>query len=187
MLKAVDEVGSLSLVSKSQTKGIKGKLSEFSEIFDDIVEDIIPKKSQLQSAKIRAGETRFEIFSVKEDILFFQKDHDEYILPTLKLVHRYPDLLPKMQIDKGGIKFILQGSNVMCPGLTSAGGKIDEKAEVGHPVAIYAEGKQHAMGIGILIMSPEDIKNVNQGHCIQTYHVIGDGLWNFNDLSKGKK
>ena len=29
--------------------------------------------------------------------------------------------MPKMQIDKGGIKFIIGGANVMVPGLTSPG------------------------------------------------------------------
>ena len=36
-----------------------------------------------------------------------------------------PIMMKKMQCDKGAIKFVLGGANVMCPGLTSAGGKID--------------------------------------------------------------
>ncbi len=35
-----------------------------------------------------------------------------------------PFMLPKMQVDKGAIKFILSGANIMCPGLTSAGAKM---------------------------------------------------------------
>ena len=35
-----------------------------------------------------------------------------------------PFILPKMQVDKGAIKFILSGANIMCPGLTSAGAKM---------------------------------------------------------------
>jgi len=49
-------------------------------------------------------------------------------VPTLRLLHKYPCLLPKIQIDKGGIKFILNGANVMCPGLTSPGGKMEDLA-----------------------------------------------------------
>ena len=41
-----------------------------------------------------------------------------------------PHMLPKMQCDKGAIRFILGGANVMCPGLTSPGGKIDDSVEV---------------------------------------------------------
>lgn len=74
----------------------------------------------------------------------------------------------------------------MCPGVTSAGGKVDETAEVGKPVAIYCEGKEHALAVGKLLMSPEEIKTNNTGHCIETYHVLNDGLWGLKDISKKK-
>ena len=37
-----------------------------------------------------------------------------------------PFILPSVQVDRGAIKFVMQGANIMCPGLTSAGGRIDE-------------------------------------------------------------
>lgn len=37
-------------------------------------------------------------------------------------------MMPKMQVDYGAIKFVLRGSNVMCAGLTSAGGKMEDVA-----------------------------------------------------------
>ena len=60
-----------------------------------------------------------------------------------------------MQCDKGAIKHIFSGSNVMAPGLTSEGGEIYPNLAVGAPVAITAEGKQHAMAIGFLTMSSD--------------------------------
>lgn len=41
----------------------------------------------------------------------------------------------------------------MSPGLTSAGGKMDDEVEEGEIVAIYAESKTHALAIGITLMS----------------------------------
>src|SRR6218665_1950743 len=35
-----------------------------------------------------------------------------------------PFMMPHMQVDKGAIKFILSGANIMCPGLTSPGAKM---------------------------------------------------------------
>ena len=35
-----------------------------------------------------------------------------------------PMLLPWVQVDKGAIKFILSGANIMCPGLTSPGASL---------------------------------------------------------------
>jgi PUA domain protein len=62
------------------------------------------------------------------------------ILQTLILFHRYPFIMPHMQCDKGSIRHILSGSDIMCPGLTSLGGNIDD-FESEKVVAIMAEGK----------------------------------------------
>lgn len=35
-----------------------------------------------------------------------------------------PLILPQQQVDKGAIKFLLSGANVMCRGLTSPGAKL---------------------------------------------------------------
>ena len=59
----------------------------------------------------------------------------------LRLLHKYPIMMDKMQCDKGAIKHIFSGSNVMAPGLTSEGGEIHPDLDVGAPVAITAEGK----------------------------------------------
>ena len=61
-----------------------------------------------------------------------------------------------MQIDKGGIRFIMNGADVMCPGLTSAGGMMCD-ANVGDIVGIFAEGKECAMAVGIMKMSSDQV------------------------------
>jgi PUA domain protein len=65
-------------------------------------------------------------------------------------------LLPPQQVDKGAIKFVLSGANVMCPGLTSPGGKLTECGK-DSIVAITAEGKEHALAIGITKMTTDDM------------------------------
>ncbi len=44
---------------------------------------------------------------------------DQITFPSLRLVHKYPNMYPKFQVDKGAIKFVLKGANVMCKGLTN--------------------------------------------------------------------
>ena len=65
-------------------------------------------------------------------------------------------MLPPQQVDKGAIKFVLSGANIMCPGLTSPGGKITsiEREKV---VAIMAEGKRHALAIGVTKMTSDEM------------------------------
>lgn len=42
--------------------------------------------------------------------------------------------MTRVQVDKGAIPFVLRGADVKCPGLTSAGGQIDESVAVNTPV-----------------------------------------------------
>ena len=63
------------------------------------------------------------------------------------------DILPRVQVDRGAIKFVLKGADIMCPGLTSAGGDVSVDLPAKSIVAIYAQDKQHALAIGILVLS----------------------------------
>ena len=60
------------------------------------------------------------------------------------------------------IKFVLKGADVMCPGLTSRGGRLDVKVAAETPVAIQAEGKEHAVAIGITKLSTDDMSATTQ-------------------------
>ncbi|EPY28593.1 hypothetical protein STCU_01697 [Strigomonas culicis] len=74
----------------------------------------------------------------------------------------------------------------MCPGLTSEGGAICPDTEEGDVVAVYIEGKEHAVAVGMMLMSSDDIARVNKGPCIENVHHLGDGLWMNPVLSASK-
>lgn len=68
-----------------------------------------------------------------------------------------PHMLPKMQVDRGAVKFVMSGAQIMCKGLTSPGGKLDMSVNKGQIVAVTVEGKEHALGVGITAMSSADM------------------------------
>ena len=86
-----------------------------------------------------------------------------------------------MQVDTGAIKFVLSGANIMCRGLTSAGGAIPVDLPAGAPVAVYADGKEHAIAVGSLAMSTADIRAQNKGIGVEVLHYLGDDLWKNKD------
>lgn len=51
-----------------------------------------------------------------------------------------PNMLPAVQVDRGAIKFVLGGANVMCPGLTSAGGRLPDGLKKGDVVVRFSIG-----------------------------------------------
>ena len=57
---------------------------------------------------------------------FFRQERDGPYCPVLRLLQQFPEMLPKMRVDIGGCKHVLGGANIMCPGLTSKGGCMDE-------------------------------------------------------------
>lgn len=44
-------------------------------------------------------------------------------------------MMPRLRVDKGAIKFVFQGANIMCPGLTSKGATIHDEVDLDTPVA----------------------------------------------------
>lgn len=56
------------------------------------------------------------------------------------------------------MKHVLQGANITAPGLISAGGRLpDFPLKVGDIVSIIGEGKEHAMAVGRMLMSSDDM------------------------------
>lgn len=66
------------------------------------------------------NEYKLDLIAVDREILFFSKENMVY--PHLRLLHKYPDILPRMQVDIGAIKHVVSGSDIWAPGLTSPGG-----------------------------------------------------------------
>jgi len=48
--------------------------------------------------------------------------------------------------------------------------------------AIYAEGKTHALAVGLTKMSTHDMRSLNKGHGVETLHCLNDGLFKNYEL-----
>ncbi|KAH3669542.1 hypothetical protein WICMUC_004964 [Wickerhamomyces mucosus] len=171
-----EDVHTRTNVKSSVQRALKSKFVSQFEKLESVIDEIIPKKSAVELLKC---EDKIQLYIVDDEVVFFQQ-FDE-LIPSIKIVQKYPDAFPSVKVDRGAIKFVLSGANIMCPGLTSPGAGLPdapgyEKEKI---VAIYAEGKEHALAIGKLIMSTEDIKSINKGIGIELVHYLGDGLWNF--------
>ncbi|XP_063102420.1 malignant T-cell-amplified sequence 1 isoform X3 [Cavia porcellus] len=148
-----ENVSNCIQLKTSVIKGIKNQLIEQFPGIEPWLNQIMPKKDPV---KIVRCHEHIEILTVNGELLFFRQREGPFY-PTLRLLHKYPFILPHQQVDKGAIKFVLSGANIMCPGLTSPGAKL-YPAAADTIVAIMAEGKQHALCVGVMKMSAEDMK-----------------------------
>jgi PUA domain protein len=171
------DVSTSTQVKASFQRGIKSQIREaHPALTDEQLEALIPKKPPLVQYKVGPHLMLFcrrrehEDASPSDEPVFFQQ-RDGPILPTLKLVHKYPSLeFTQVTVDKGAIPFLIGGANVMCPGLTNTGGIMPPDGEEkdangfdlpglskGDGVIIFAEGKEHALAVGVMTMSSADM------------------------------
>ncbi|KAF7994997.1 hypothetical protein HCN44_004469 [Aphidius gifuensis] len=181
MFKKFDEKESVSGVQQlksSVQKGIRLRLLELYPHLETHIDQIVPKKDAFRLVKCH---DHIEIMvNSAGDQLFF-RHRDGKWMPTLRLLHKFPFFLPVEQVDKGAIRFVLSGANIMCPGLTSPGAKMSP-VEKGTVVAVMAEGKQHALAVGLTTLSTDDIAKINKGVGIENCHYLNDGLWQMKNV-----
>ncbi len=105
----------------------------------------------------------------KEPYLFYYEDK---LIPTLKLLQT-KDLLKKITVDMGAIKFVVNGADVMRPGIT----KIDPSIEKNEAIVIVDENNQKPLAIGIALLNAEEMEKATSGKVIKNIHYVGDDIW----------
>ncbi|KAI9674822.1 MAG: translation machinery-associated protein 20 [Caeruleum heppii] len=176
MFKKEINSGARSKVKSSVQRGIRAKVIETYPLLAPHIDEIIPKKSQLDLLKLP---DRVSLYALSTAPLFFQH-MDDPLLPTLYVVHQFPNCFNRIRIDRGAIRFVLSGATLMVPGLTSTGGWLpDAGSELKEcdVAVVEAERKTEACMVGVLKMSTEKMKAEKKGIAIDGGHYLGDGLW----------
>ncbi|KAL5012662.1 hypothetical protein ScPMuIL_011213 [Solemya velum] len=173
-----EEVSGVNNAKSSVQRGIRTSVLETYPHLQDYIDQILPKKDTLKSIKCHE---HIEILANSSGEALFFKQRDSPYYPSLRLVHKYPFMVPHMQVDKGAIRFVLSGANIMCPGLTSPGAKMTNLGK-NRIVAVMAEGKHHALAVGLTKLSSEEILEKNKGIGVENIHYLNDGLWNMKPV-----
>ncbi len=193
---SIQSVSQLAATAGKQQKMLRSQLQDaFPTVSVETWEEILPKKQDIMLVPCTDPNVDLICLLAEDkktlDIAFFMLQGGEF-LPHLRLLHRFPWMLPKHQCDIGGCKFVVSGATVMAPGLNHpTGGKVAPDVPAGAVVGIYIEGKEHAVAVGVALQSSEQIKKENSGLAIENTHHLGDGLWQLPKLTQealsGKK
>uniref|UniRef100_A0A7S0UUF1 PUA domain-containing protein n=1 Tax=Polytomella parva TaxID=51329 RepID=A0A7S0UUF1_9CHLO len=175
-----EDISKLSQVKSSVARGIKSSICETYPWVEEsgIIETLVPKKEDVYLGKM--GHTQLVI--VNNVILFFQERDGPWI-PTLRVLHQYPQMMKRLRVDEGAIKFVLSGAHIMCPGLTHPSAVIHDECDAGTPVAIFAAGKETALAVGVTQLSTADIVAINKGIGVDNLHCLNDGLWKLPSIA----
>jgi len=107
-----------------------------------------------------------------DDKIFFLKFEDKW-LPHLKLLLQNTDILPKVTVDMGAVKFVVSGADIMRPGITNL-----EDFDKDVFVAIIDENNKKPLAVCKTLFSSEEIKNMDKGKVLKNYYYVGDEYWN---------
>ena len=112
-----------------------------------------------------------DIFIVKdnEKIFFFE---NEKIIPTLKFLQK-KDILKKVTVDMGAVKFVVNGADIMRPGIVL----LEEGILKDDYVVIVDEKNKKPLAIGKMLFSGEEINSMKTGKVIKNIHWVGDEMW----------
>lgn len=156
-------------LKSSATRQLRASLGSEMPPLTPHLDSLIPKKASLYATKLLniTSNTEDEEPLADLNILLYTlapQDHgysfflyEKKLFPHLRVLHQFPESLPRVQVDKGAIKFVLNGADIMCPGLTSKGGSLDTELPKHSPVAVFAEGMEHPLAVGYTLMSTEDM------------------------------
>jgi malignant T-cell-amplified sequence len=129
-----DDIVSKNFIKSSAIRNIKSDINSFYKDNDCEIKELLELIKEPNLIKWYD----FNYFFSKEKIniicsngiIFFQIDGGKFY-PHLKILHMFPNILPKVQIDKGAIKYILQGADIMAPGILSGGGFLPSNLKCG--------------------------------------------------------
>jgi len=85
-------------------------------------------------------------------------------------------LFPAVRIDAGAVKFIINGADVMRPGIVS----YDDWGEASRVVVVKEDKKGRAVSVGRTLVRSADMAAMGKGPCVKNLHHVGDNYWSLH-------
>ena len=115
------------------------------------------------------GERKFIIVNKQKNFFY----HGERIVPTLRLLQRR-EMLKKIVVDMGAIKFVIKGADIMRPGIK----KINHEIKKDEFIVVVDEKNDKPLAVGIALFNGKEIEQQTSGKVIKNIHYVGDDIWN---------
>ena len=143
---------------------------ELSSTFGDKALQLFNKNDKLESAVSDKGEKLI----LKEGRIWFFYYNDN-LYPTIRCLRETKVDISSAVVDIGAIKYILNGADVMAPGVDSFGSGIKE----GDFITIKEEKAKSIIAVGLSLINSEDFDKGKKGKIIKNLHSLKDEYWNF--------
>ena len=132
-----------------------------------------------ESAKLFPADT-IEVLETNANVSLFMvnrkpllMDTGNWVFPTLKGALAIPFPERRVVVDQGAIPFVVNGADVMRPGIVS----VTPDVRAGAPVQIVEERHGKPLAIGIALHDAEAILAATSGKMCKNFHHVGDEIW----------
>ncbi len=130
---------------------------------------LLQKYNIILSKKDTAAIDEHVVYVNNEPCFFY---HEQQLYPTLKYLMKNP-ILKKITVDMGAVKFVINGADIMRPGIVA----IDENIEKNEAVIIIDQNNKKPLAIGIALIPSKEMQEVSSGKVIKNIHYVGDEIW----------
>jgi PUA domain protein len=150
-------------LNKKKLKEVKNNLGEYSSILND--------KKRIEY--LEADPIPFILVDNEPAVILI--DNKPY--PTLKhLINNDNAAIKKVVVDMGAVKFMVNGADVMSPGIIDA----SENIVKGDIVVVVDEDHNKPLVVGLSLITTDKMINNDKGKAVKTIHFIGDDIWDLN-------
>jgi PUA-domain protein len=116
--------------------------------------------------------------SDKQDFIFVDGEPllfriEGKIFPTVKGALKLNPARRRVVVDPGAVKFVINGADIMGPGITEA----DPGIEEGDLVIVVEKAHGKALAIGRALVPGNEMAG-KKGKAVKSIHYVGDELWN---------
>lgn len=166
MMPKIERVKKRHLLKKREQK------DEITRIENEIGSPIerLDVKTQLEGGVLDDGS---RILLLDGEIIFFE--HEGRMFPALRALLDGLIDVPKITVDMGAVRFVVNGADIMRPGITM----IDDRIKENGIVVIVDENHGKPLAVGVSKMAAHDLRAASGGKVIKSIHHINDDLWVF--------
>lgn len=165
-----------NLLSKKDLKGLKTQLlEEYPGLDDKKVDELLPE-GQVKAVKL---DNRCILYQVGDaPPSFFDAEGRGEVYPCLPTLWQHPHILPELTIHAPVSKFVLNGADLMLPGLVVPANGIAGFGTVakGQKRCIKIEGNPYPIAVGKMLVNQAQMEKL-KGKGMEVLHVFKDCLW----------
>lgn len=142
------------------------------------VKKIVSEVKETAGVEVPAGDMdvidfdKIGVILVNNEPLLIEYDGKHYV-SVYGAIKLKPEKY-KVTVDEGALKFIMNGADVMKPGIVYA----DERIKEGDFVYVTVEGKESPIAVGVALCDGNSMMS-GKGKAVKNLHHLKDRIWKY--------